>query len=68
LRLKDGKPLLTDNGCVIIDVLGLQIADPVDLEEKINNIVGVVTVGLFARHGANVCLLGTAEGVKTLTF
>ena len=68
LRLKDGTPLLTDNGCVIIDVLGLQIANPAELEEKINNIVGVVTVGLFARHGANVCLLGTAEGVKTLTF
>ncbi len=68
LRLKDGKPLMTDNGCVIIDVLGLQIANPVELEEQINNIVGVVTVGLFARRGANVCLLGTADGVKTLTF
>ena len=68
LRLKDGKPLLTDNGCVIIDVLGLQIANPAELEEKINNIVGVVTVGLFARQGANVCLLGTPEGVKTLAF
>jgi len=68
LRLKDGTPLLTDNGCVIIDVLGLQIANPAELEEKINHIVGVVTVGLFARHGADVCLLGTAEGVKTLKF
>jgi ribose 5-phosphate isomerase A len=68
LRLKDGKPLMTDNGCVIIDVLELHIADPVEMEEKINNIAGVVTVGLFARRGANVCLLGTAEGVKTLTF
>ncbi|HSY27825.1 MAG TPA: ribose-5-phosphate isomerase A, partial [Burkholderiaceae bacterium] len=58
----------TDNGCVIIDVLGLQIADPASLEEKINNIVGVVTVGLFARSGANVCLLGTADGVKILKF
>jgi ribose 5-phosphate isomerase A len=68
LRLKDGKPLLTDNGCVIIDVLGLQIADPAELEDNINNIVGVVTVGLFAKNGANVCLLGTADGVKTLKF
>lgn len=68
LRLKDGVPLLTDNGNVIVDVHGLQITDPVALEAKINNIVGVVTVGLFAQHGANVCLLGTAEGVKTLKF
>lgn len=68
LRLKDGAPLLTDNGNVILDVHGLQITDPVALEAEINNIVGVVTVGLFARHGANVCLLGTAEGVKTLKF
>lgn len=68
LRLKDGVPVLTDNGNVILDVHGLQIKDPSALEAEINNIVGVVTVGLFARHGANVCLLGTAEGVKTLVF
>jgi ribose 5-phosphate isomerase A len=68
LRLKDGKPMLTDNGCMIIDLAGLQIQDPVELEVQINNIVGVVTVGLFALHRANVCLLGTAEGVKTLKF
>ncbi|MDO8702272.1 MAG: ribose-5-phosphate isomerase RpiA [Undibacterium sp.] len=68
LRVKDGVPMLTDNGNVIIDVHGLQIKDPSTLEAEINNIVGVVTVGLFARHGANVCLLGTAEGVKTLIF
>lgn len=68
LRMKDGKPLLTDNGCVIVDVLGLQIADPAALEQQINDIVGVVTVGLFARQPANVCLLGTADGIKTLTF
>ena len=64
----DGKPLVTDNGCYIIDVLGLAITDPADIEDKINNIVGVVTNGLFARQGANVCLLGTAEGVKKLEF
>jgi ribose 5-phosphate isomerase A len=68
LRMKDGKPLVTDNGCLIIDVVGLKIHNPVELEATINNIVGVVTVGLFARHGANVCLLGTAQGVKTLKF
>ena len=68
LRLKDGKPLLTDNGNMILDIHGLHISDPVALEATINNIVGVVTVGLFARQGANVCLLGTAEGVKTLRF
>ncbi|CAN5886456.1 ribose-5-phosphate isomerase RpiA [soil metagenome] len=68
LRLAGNVPLITDNGNVIIDVFGLQITDPAVLEEQINNIVGVVTVGLFARQGANVCLLGTAEGVKTLHF
>ncbi|MEB0140146.1 MULTISPECIES: ribose-5-phosphate isomerase RpiA [unclassified Undibacterium] len=68
LRLKDAQPVLTDNGNVIIDVHGLQIADPAALEQEINNIVGVVTVGLFARQGANVCLLGTPEGVTQLTF
>jgi ribose 5-phosphate isomerase A len=68
LRLKDGQPMLTDNGCMIIDLLGLQIQDPVKLEAQINNIVGVVTVGLFAIHGANVCLLGMREGVRTLIF
>lgn len=68
LRVKDGKPVVTDNGCYIIDVLGLSITDPADVEDKINNIVGVVTNGLFARQGANVCLLGTADGVKKLEF
>ncbi|KAF1041911.1 MAG: Ribose-5-phosphate isomerase A [Herbaspirillum frisingense] len=64
----DGKPLVTDNGCYIIDVVGLSITDPAGIEDKINNIVGVVTNGLFARQGANVCLLGTPEGVKKLEF
>jgi len=68
LRIKDGQPLLTDNGNMILDVHGMQIHDPLAMEAEINNIVGVVTVGLFARQGANVCLLGTAEGVKTLRF
>jgi ribose 5-phosphate isomerase A len=68
LRMKDGKPLMTDNGCVILDVVGLRIANPVELEAQINNIVGVVTVGLFAQRGADVGLLGTADGVKKLSF
>lgn len=68
LRFKDGKPLITDNGCVIIDVMGLKITDPIALEQQINQIVGVVTVGLFAVKGADVCLLGGKDGVKTLTF
>ncbi len=68
LRMKDGQPLKTDNGCLILDVLGMQIEHPAQLESEINQIAGVVTVGLFARRGANVCLLGTAEGVRKLTF
>ncbi len=68
LRVKDGKTVITDNGCCIIDVHGLRIADPVELEAQINNIVGVVTVGLFAQRGANIGLLGTADGVKNMTF
>lgn len=68
IRMKGDQPIITDNGCMIIDVSGLQIDDAIALEENINNIVGVVTNGLFARRGADICLLGTAEGVKTLTF
>ncbi|RJG06561.1 ribose-5-phosphate isomerase RpiA [Noviherbaspirillum cavernae] len=68
LRMKDGKPYLTDNGCMILDVVGLTIANPAELEAQINNIVGVVTVGLFAQRGANVGLLGTVDGVKKLEF
>jgi ribose 5-phosphate isomerase A len=57
----------TDNGNVILDVSGLVIVDPVSLEQTIGEIAGVVTVGLFARRGADVVLLGTESGVKTLT-
>lgn len=63
-KLREG--FLTDNGNIILDVHGLSIADPVDLESRINHIVGVVTNGLFARRGADILLLGTPEGVKTL--
>jgi ribose 5-phosphate isomerase A len=68
LRVREGKPVLTDNGCEILDVHGLQIIDPVGLETQINAIVGVVTVGLFARRGADVGLLGTATGVQKMVF
>lgn len=54
----------TDNGNIILDVHGLQIAEPVKLEQQINQIVGVVTNGLFAARRADVLLLGTADGVK----
>ena len=56
----------TDNGNVILDVRGLSILDPVALEATINQIPGVVTVGLFARRGADVILLGAESGVRTL--
>jgi ribose 5-phosphate isomerase A len=62
-KLRQG--FVTDNGNVILDAHGLTIADPVALETKINQIVGVVTNGLFARRGADVLLLATAAGVKT---
>ena len=58
---------VTDNGNLILDVKGLQILDPVDLETRINQIVGVVTNGLFACRPADVCLLGTPTGVQTHT-
>ena len=60
--------VVTDNGCHIIDVRGLTIDDPAMLEREINQWPGVVTVGIFARNRASVCLLGTPNGVKTLTF
>lgn len=63
--LRDG--FTTDNGNLIIDVAGLKILDPLALEETINNITGVVTVGLFARRGADTLLLGAPGGVRTIT-
>jgi ribose 5-phosphate isomerase A len=68
VRLKDGKPLVTDNGQHILDVTGLRISDPLAFESDVNQWPGVVTVGVFAHQKAAVCLLGTATGVKTLTF
>ncbi len=60
--------VVTDNGNHILDVRGLRIEDPIGMETEINQWPGVVTVGIFARHRARVCLLGTAAGVRTLTF
>jgi ribose 5-phosphate isomerase A len=57
----------TDNGNDILDVHNLQIMEPVKLEQELNNIPGVVTVGLFAMRAADVLLLGTRDGVRTLT-
>ena len=68
VRLKDGQPLVTDNGQHILDVRGLQITDPMNFELKVSQWPGVVTVGVFALQKAQVCLLGTAQGVRTLTF
>jgi len=61
-KLREG--FVTDNGNVILDVHGLTIADGAALEERINQIVGVVTNGLFAQRGADLLLLATPEGVK----
>ena len=68
VRLKDGQPLVTDNGQHILDVTGLQITDPLGFESQVNQWPGVVTVGVFAHQKADVCLLGTPGGVKTLSF
>jgi ribose 5-phosphate isomerase A len=68
VRLKEGQPLVTDNGQHIVDVTGLKITDPLAFESEVNNWPGVVTVGVFAHQKASVCLLGTASGVRTLTF
>ena len=68
VRMKDGSPLVTDNGQHILDVTGLQIVDPLAFESEVNQWPGVVTVGVFAHQKASVCLLGTPDGVKTLTF
>jgi ribose 5-phosphate isomerase A len=65
-RLREG--VVTDNGQQILDVHGLRIEDPLDFEREVNQWPGVVTVGVFARHRAALCLLGTPEGVRTLAF
>lgn len=64
-KLREG--MVTDNGNLIVDVHGLSITDPVGLERRINQIVGVVTNGLFAERGADVLLLAAPDGVQTYT-
>ena len=73
LRALGGEPRLrggfvTDNGCQIIDVQGLAITDPEATERDLSQWPGVVTVGVFARNRAGICLLGTPQGVRTLSF
>ncbi|GAB3649618.1 ribose-5-phosphate isomerase RpiA [Ramlibacter alkalitolerans] len=68
VRLKDGQPLVTDNGQHILDVTGLAIRDPLAFETEVNQWPGVVTVGVFAQQKAAVCLLGTSGGVQVLNF
>ena len=68
-----GQPALrqgftTDNGNVILDIYGLQILNPVELETTLNHITGVVTNGLFARRGTDVLLLGTDSDVQTIVI
>ena len=68
VRQRNGAPLVTDNGQHLLDVTGLSITDPQAFEAEVSQWPGVVTVGVFAFQRAQVCLLGTAEGVKTLNF
>jgi ribose 5-phosphate isomerase A len=68
LRMKDGQPLVTDNGQHILDVTGLQIGEPLAFETEVNQWPGVVTVGVFAHQKAAVCLLGTTGGVQTINY
>ena len=65
-RVRDG--VRSDNGQSILDVHGLRITDPLAMETEVNQWPGVVTVGIFARHRASLCLLGTAQGVLTLRY
>ncbi len=60
------KNVITDNGNLILDVYNMQILEPTKLEAELNNIAGIVTVGLFALRPADVLLLGTASGVRTI--
>ena len=68
VRLRDGQPLVTDNGQHILDVRGLKISQALAFETEVSQWPGVVTVGVFAHQRAQICLLGTPEGVQTLNF
>ena len=68
-----GQPMLrqgftTDNGNIILDVHGLQILNPIELETTLNYITGIVTNGLFAKRGADVLLLGINDGIQTIAI
>jgi ribose 5-phosphate isomerase A len=68
LRMRDDKPLVTDNGQYILDVHGLKLTEPMALEAQISQWPGVVTVGIFAFQKADICLLATPNGVQTLRY
>ena len=68
VREKNGVALVTNNGQHIVDVTGLKIAHPLAFEAEVSQWPGVVTVGVFAYQKADVCLLGTPNGVETLLF
>jgi ribose 5-phosphate isomerase A len=68
VRLKDGVPLITDNGQHLLDVTGLHIDEPLVFESQVNQWPGVVSVGVFAHQKAQVCLLGTASGVIRIEY
>jgi ribose 5-phosphate isomerase A len=68
LRTVNGQPLVTDNGQHLLDVKGLHISDALSFENAVSQWPGVVTVGVFAHQRAQVCLLGTPQGVQTLVY
>ena len=68
VRMKDGQPLVTDNGQHILDVTGLQVREPLAFEQQVKLWPGVVDVGVFAQQKAAVCLLGTSRGVETIAY
>lgn len=73
LRMQDqaataNTPYITDNGMHILDVNNLRIHNPLEFENTINQIPGIITVGVFAQHKAHVCLLGTKQGVQKISF
>jgi ribose 5-phosphate isomerase A len=68
VRLKEGQPLVTDNGQYIVDVRGLQITDPLAFEDRVSQWPGVVTVGVFAHQKATLCLAGGEGGVRRLVY
>lgn len=68
LRLRESKPYVTDNGQHILDVHGLHIDNPLAFEAEVSLWPGVVTVGVFARQKANLCLVGAEQGVRTIVY